>query len=236
MDDRKPWEQQPDESAEAHRAFSIFRDLGASRSVLKAYTKTRPTVGPGEAQVGPPKNIPGTWKKWAKRWQWQHRAQEWDKHLAQIHDRVQERVEQRTAYRLADHRARSIQARLRILEKIEEQIEQQLSRGRLGRQVVLERRVVNGKIVQRTLIQDGHRDLKGAHEIAREVFSTDEPNPPGDSDDLTNKLLNAGPDVLRRAQELYIALESNPGDDGDAPKPGAVAPSAAPEPVIHPAG
>ncbi len=71
----EPGARLPSEPAAAFAAFVIFRDLGASRSVPKAY---RHNQGNTEAKSG---QASGCWNAWAREYRWRERAEEWDRHL-----------------------------------------------------------------------------------------------------------------------------------------------------------
>ncbi|GGU50408.1 hypothetical protein [Streptomyces lavendofoliae] len=60
----QPWEPQPDESAPAFEAFTIYRDLGPLRSA----TKTARQLG----------KSPSLMQRWAIRHTWSTRARAWD--------------------------------------------------------------------------------------------------------------------------------------------------------------
>jgi hypothetical protein len=75
------WEQRPDESSQAYRAFAIYRDLGIDRSIAAAYRQS----------TKKPKQLPsGRWKAWSARYQWDSRAKAYDAHLHAIEQRARE--------------------------------------------------------------------------------------------------------------------------------------------------
>jgi hypothetical protein len=66
------YEQLAYESAPAFRAFALYRDLGASRSLAKAYAEYRGTT----------KGIcPGQWGLWSGKFRWEQRALAYDAFL-----------------------------------------------------------------------------------------------------------------------------------------------------------
>jgi ribonuclease D len=73
------WERQAREPAKAFHAFAHYRDLGASRSLDKAFRqhKTSCDKVPVDAKTRAPKQ----WDIWNKVYQWQWRIQQWDAHL-----------------------------------------------------------------------------------------------------------------------------------------------------------
>ncbi len=62
-----PWEQQPGESFKAFEAFSIYRDMGAERSILKVSARLSKT----DALI----------KRWSRQWMWVERARAYDREL-----------------------------------------------------------------------------------------------------------------------------------------------------------
>lgn len=68
MDDRKPWEQQPGESAPAYQAFAAYRDMPATersvRAVAQKFDKSRTLIG-----------------RWSSNHKWVERVSAYDRHL-----------------------------------------------------------------------------------------------------------------------------------------------------------
>lgn len=76
--DREAWARQQGESAKAHLAFLIFRDLGPTRSyplVAQRLTVSTTLV-----------------KRWAGRWEWQLRAMAWDEQQRRLDDQARREV------------------------------------------------------------------------------------------------------------------------------------------------
>ena len=69
----KPWERQPDETANAYQAFVLYRDLGVERSTSKV-----------AAQLGKSKNI---CDRWSTQKSWVERVHQWDTFIASERDR-----------------------------------------------------------------------------------------------------------------------------------------------------
>src|SRR5919202_6220915 len=67
---RKPWERLPDEPDKQFHAFSIFRDLGHSRTLREAYRLYADKPDAPKAQ--------GYFLKWADTWRWQERVEAYD--------------------------------------------------------------------------------------------------------------------------------------------------------------
>lgn len=76
------YEQQPRESSPAFRAFAIYRDLGAARSLAAAYASYS-GAKPGIA--------PGHWNAWSGKHRWVERAAAYDAHLDAELRRARER-------------------------------------------------------------------------------------------------------------------------------------------------
>lgn len=75
--DGEPWNQHPDESDKAYRAFQAFKDMGRERSKLKAYLsysgKSRDEFEGDSA----PTHV----YQWAKKFNWNERVKAWDQHI-----------------------------------------------------------------------------------------------------------------------------------------------------------
>jgi len=67
-EERKPWEQLPDEPIVAYRRFLVYLYLGPGRSVEKA----------AEAQKGTKRHIGGAWKRDCSEYRWVERAAAYD--------------------------------------------------------------------------------------------------------------------------------------------------------------
>lgn len=76
------YEQLANESAPAFRAFAIYRDLGASRSLANAYSEYR-----GHA----PGIAPGQWNLWSGKYRWVERAAAYDAFLDAEKRKLRER-------------------------------------------------------------------------------------------------------------------------------------------------
>ncbi|MBP9201104.1 MAG: hypothetical protein KBF47_13930 [Gemmatimonadales bacterium] len=66
----KPWNMQPGETAKAYQAFEVYRDLGAERSLEKAYR---------QLTTGSPLEV---LKQWSSRHDWQARVRAFDEYVA----------------------------------------------------------------------------------------------------------------------------------------------------------
>ena len=66
----KPWERQDSESAKAYEAFSVYRDMGADRSLAKVGQE----IGKSTKMM----------EKWSKAHNWVERAEAWDREQDRI--------------------------------------------------------------------------------------------------------------------------------------------------------
>ena len=65
------WEQQEVETAKAYEAFCDYRDMGAARSIDKAFRLRQ-----NDAKIAP-----RGWDRWAAEYEWKRRAEAYDAHL-----------------------------------------------------------------------------------------------------------------------------------------------------------
>jgi len=85
------WDKQPAEPDEWFIRFTTFLHLGTNRSYIDAY---RQHVKVSRSRKGTkPNHISPQWHKAIHEWDWEKRAQEYDKHLNKL--RIQEEEEQR---------------------------------------------------------------------------------------------------------------------------------------------
>lgn len=84
--DRPAWLRRGGESAEAFRAFCIYRDLGAGRSIDAAYAKQK-----GQQQKRN-KRATGTWTAWSGAHDWPARAQAFDDHNEEVAQAARQRA------------------------------------------------------------------------------------------------------------------------------------------------
>lgn len=77
------WDQRANESGQAFKAFSSYRDLGPERTYAAAYrTSTKK----------PKAELSGRWNLWSRRYQWETRAKAYDSHLEFIKQQARERA------------------------------------------------------------------------------------------------------------------------------------------------
>src|SRR6266446_1081507 len=74
---RQPWEQQDGEPGDSFARFEVYRCMGLSRSLRKAFRRwltaeNQATAGNGWQQFS------GTWGRESARWEWVSRAEAWD--------------------------------------------------------------------------------------------------------------------------------------------------------------
>lgn len=82
---RAAWEQRQDESAKAYAAFKAFLDLGSTRSLRAAYRRH----SGDETATGAP---PGYFFEWSQTFEWQSRAQAFDRNVSAIERVAEEQV------------------------------------------------------------------------------------------------------------------------------------------------
>lgn len=99
----QPWERREGETSKAFAAFCVYRDLGPSRSVEKAY---RQGIGRESAK------IPGYFFAWASRYGWEARGLDWDVHLDSVRRQGIEKAEGSVAMRRHLENTRRISADL----------------------------------------------------------------------------------------------------------------------------
>lgn len=85
---RRPWEKQPWESNPSYRAFALYRDLGLTRSLMKAAT----ALSEDEGRVGKPESIKTQMAEWSSLGHWVARAEAYDMH---VDERLREQREGR---------------------------------------------------------------------------------------------------------------------------------------------
>lgn len=91
-DDKHPWAQQANETAQAYAAFCTYRDLAAERSIDAV---ARQLSGHREST----KRAPGRLKKWSVAHDWAARARAWDQHQARVRQAAAEAAERASAER-----------------------------------------------------------------------------------------------------------------------------------------
>jgi hypothetical protein len=90
------WERQEGESTKAFHAFTIYRDLGISRTIPEAHRRYT-----GRNQGGIRAEPPGYFEDWYKRFHWKDRAEAYDAYLEEAYRLESEAVwkERRNALR-----------------------------------------------------------------------------------------------------------------------------------------
>lgn len=78
----EPWEQKSGESNKAYQAFSLYRDMGTSRTLLDAYKQAIEHLR-GRGQVDSTRRVQtsGQWSAYARRYDWEERARAYDRRL-----------------------------------------------------------------------------------------------------------------------------------------------------------
>ncbi len=72
--DRLPWDQEPGEPTKHFDRFVRYKLIGPDRTLYSAYNQFKARGG-SEGRVFA---VPGAWRKIAKQWRWQERAEAWD--------------------------------------------------------------------------------------------------------------------------------------------------------------
>lgn len=79
---RKPWDRMDDESSAAYARFLVYRNLGPSRSVDKAYK----SIAPKRVKS---RRASGQWDSDSAQYNWEERAHAWDiENLTEVGQRV----------------------------------------------------------------------------------------------------------------------------------------------------
>lgn len=107
------WERLPNESARAYAAFVIYRDMGAVRSLDKAYHHAT-----GQQESG--KRAPGRWTQWSVQHQWSDRAAAWDAMLRSRELAQREAAQAAEAERWAARRAAEAEREWAFAEQLME--------------------------------------------------------------------------------------------------------------------
>lgn len=130
------WERRRDESDKAFAAFSIYRDLGAGRSIDAAYREhvvreqgqNRGETGAGATRA-PAKaggRAPSHWQTWSARFAWPERAAAYDAHLDRQARRELERehINHLEAFRGRMRRAAAAftETQLTLMQKVNERL------------------------------------------------------------------------------------------------------------------
>jgi hypothetical protein len=96
--DTKPWERRDDESATAYRAFEIYRDMGVSRSLVKAWARYADEKGLNGVRDRPVT----AFAKWSVGNEWVARADAFDRHESTARLAIREQIRDETRKVLLD--------------------------------------------------------------------------------------------------------------------------------------
>lgn len=99
-----PWERQPGEPEEWYARFLIYKDLGMSRNLHRAYKAERADT---PFPMPPTTGTPISWTHNSRQWHWKERAEAWDKELYEIRA-AKATTELTTGYSLADERVNAL--------------------------------------------------------------------------------------------------------------------------------
>lgn len=90
--EKLPWDKRmPGETAKAYDAFSIYRDMGFSRSVDSAWWSSTDEYKNGGDKGG--KTVPGYWKTWSTKFKWRSRCEAYDDRQAETKRKIKEEEE-----------------------------------------------------------------------------------------------------------------------------------------------
>lgn len=70
-----PWDQLPNESDQQYSHFLVYRNLGMSRTIIKAYVKAHPEVADENRTMS---SLSSAWRNESTRFKWFARATAWD--------------------------------------------------------------------------------------------------------------------------------------------------------------
>jgi hypothetical protein len=115
----RPWERQPDETAQAYAAFCVYRDLGQGRSNDKAYraAKGEPTYK-GRARA--------SWWGWSRSNRWVARAQAYDAQLQEVELKAREDEARRKGRDWARERRQQLEQVFSLSQRLVERAGQML--------------------------------------------------------------------------------------------------------------
>jgi len=85
VNDRKEHERQPGEPDRAWKGFTIYRDIGFTRTLLKAAIEYRKIVGVTESKE---KSTHRNFQNWSIRWGWVRRCESWDREVDKQRRRI----------------------------------------------------------------------------------------------------------------------------------------------------
>lgn len=80
LSQQSSWSKQPKESDRAYQAFTVYRDMGAERSLDKAYVLLWTQKHQNTTKTAP-KEAPRHWSEWSSKFAWVERAKAFDAHL-----------------------------------------------------------------------------------------------------------------------------------------------------------
>ena len=107
-DDIDSWEQCPSESAKAHDAFCVYRDMGPTRSLAKA----------AQAMNHPP-GYKQTLGEWSTKYEWQSRCFDYDRHM----EKVAQFDKEEAIRQMTDRHARdSVKIQQMVMEALENDV------------------------------------------------------------------------------------------------------------------
>jgi hypothetical protein len=110
------WDRQPAEGPKAYKAFLLYRNLGARRSLDAAYQLSLPE------QQKSNKRATGRWTEWSRQFQWLTRAQAWDTWRQAEHERIEQELEKEEIQRVMSLRYAKSYYRVEDLNTVAENL------------------------------------------------------------------------------------------------------------------
>lgn len=114
------WEQQSGETARAYKAFVTYRDLGAERSIDRAYvalSSKRQRNGSETAAKAAPRH----WYEWSSNNEWVRRAQAWDREQQRQADETRELLKRNRIAELIEDEFADYRAELARFRRVRDQ-------------------------------------------------------------------------------------------------------------------
>lgn len=120
------WDQYPNESPEAWRAFNQFKRLPPHRRTVNEAWKL---FNPDQAAIEP--NASGTFSRWPKKFQWKIRAEAYDSYLEHLKDETKENAFSREQLEEREERKKLLKATKHFFVMFGHQLEKDAIEGTL---------------------------------------------------------------------------------------------------------
>lgn len=150
MNDREPWDRQKGETKKAFEAFTVYRDLGTTRSLAKVANK-----------LDKSKTIIG---RWSSKWNWVERTNAWDDEL----DRLNKLEQIEEVKKMAERHAKtSMMFQQKVIERLAEVNPGELSPNDLARW--FEVAVKIERLSRGEPTENVNQEIEGQVEVSNEV-------------------------------------------------------------------